>query len=129
MAKDAIDFFIAGAIGLFSWFLGGNDGYIRVLLTLIVIDYVMGVIVGYTRHELSSATGFVGIAKKMFIICLVGVAHVIDVHIVGESAFRAPVALFYIANEGLSIIENADALNIPIPKFLRDRFLSMRKKK
>ncbi|MBQ9418915.1 MAG: phage holin family protein [Synergistaceae bacterium] len=129
MLKDTIDFFVAGTIGLFSWFLGDTDGYIRVLITLIVIDYVMGIIVGYSRHELSSSVGFVGIAKKMFIVSLVGVAHVIDVHIVGESAFRAPVALFYIANEGLSIIENADALNIPIPKFLRDRFLTMRKKR
>ncbi|MBR6902202.1 MAG: phage holin family protein [Synergistaceae bacterium] len=128
MWEEIVDFFTVGLVGLFSWFIGDRNGYINVLLTLIVVDYIMGVAVGYVRHELSSHKGFIGIAKKIFIICLVGVAHVFDEYIIGEPTFRTPLVLFYIANEGLSIIENADALNIPIPKFLRKRFLTMKKR-
>ena len=128
MWKDFVDFVVAGTVGLCSWFFGDRNGYVDVLLTLIIIDYIMGVMVGYSKHELSSSKGFMGIVKKIFIIFLVGVAHVIDANIIGEPTFRTPIVLFYIANEGLSVIENADALKIPIPKFLRNRFLTMKKK-
>ena len=127
MLKDIVDFLVASIIGLFTWFFGGRDGFVDVLITLAVIDYIMGVMGGYKKRELSSRIGFKGIAKKMAIFCLVGVSHVIDNLIPGDgTTFRSIVSLFYISNEGLSILENADALGIPIPQFLRNRFLSMK---
>ena len=127
MLDDIIDFFTAGFVGLLSWFFGGRDGFVNVLITFVVIDYITGVMVAYSKHELSSSIGFNGIFRKMSIFCLVGVAHVIDVHVLGDTtALRVPVTIFYAANEGISIIENIDALGLPIPQFLRSRLLSLK---
>ena len=125
MLKDIVDFITAGVIGLLTWFFGGRDRLIDVLITCAIIDYIMGVTVAYTKKELSSRIGFKGLAKKMAVFCLVGISHVIDNLIPGDGAtFRSIISLFYISNEGLSILENTDALGIPIPQFLRNRFLS-----
>ena len=127
MLDDIIDFFTASLVGLFGWFFGGRDGFVNVLITFVIIDYIMGVMVAYSRHELSSSIGYNGIARKMAIFCLIGVAHVIDVHVLGDAtALRTPVTLFYAANEGISIIENADALGLPIPQFLKARLLNLK---
>ena len=127
MLDDIIDFFTASLVGLFGWFFGGRDGFVNVLITFVVIDYIMGVMVAYSKHELSSSIGYNGIARKMAIFCLIGVAHVIDVHVLGDAtALRTPVTLFYAANEGISIIENANALGLPIPQFLKTRLLSLK---
>ena len=127
MLDDIIDFFTASLVGLFGWFFGGRDGFVNVLITFVVIDYIMGVLVAYSRHELSSSIGYNGIARKMAIFCLIGVAHVIDIHVLGDTtALRTPVTLFYAANEGISIIENADALGLPIPQFLKTRLLNLK---
>ena len=127
MLDDIIDFFTASMVGLFGWFFGGRDGFVNVLITFVVIDYIMGVLVAYSRHELSSSIGYNGIARKMAIFCLIGVAHVIDVHVLGDTtALRTPVTLFYAANEGISIIENANALGLPIPQFLKTRLLNLK---
>ena len=127
MLDDIIDFFTAGVLGLFGWFFGGRDGFVNVLITFVVIDYIMGVMVAYSKHELSSSIGYNGICRKMAIFCLIGVAHVIDVHVLGDAtALRTPVTLFYAANEGISIIENANALGLPIPQFLKTRLLNLK---
>ena len=127
MLDDIIDFFTAGVVGLLGWFFGGHDGFVNVLLTFVVIDYIMGLMAAYSRHELSSSIGFKGIFKKVSIFCLVGVAHVVDVHVLGDTAtLRTTVSLFYIANEGISILENADELGIPIPQFLKARLLNIK---
>ena len=127
MLDDIIDFFTAGVVGLLGWFFGGRDGFVNVLLTFVVIDYIMGLMAAYSRHELSSSIGFKGIFKKVSIFCLVGVAHVVDVHVLGDTAtLRTTVSLFYIANEGISILENADELGIPIPQFLKARLLNIK---
>ena len=127
MLDDIIDFFTAGILGLFGWFFGGRDGFVNVLITFVVIDYIMGVMVAYSKHELSSSIGYNGICRKMAIFCLIGVAHVIDVHVLGDTTtLRTPVTLFYAANEGISIIENANALGLPIPQFLKIRLLNLK---
>ena len=127
MFDDVIDFFTAGFVGLLSWFFGGRDGFVNVLITFVVIDYITGVMVAYSKHELSSSIGFNGIFRKISIFCLIGVAHVIDVHVLGDTtALRVPVTIFYAANAGISIIENIDALGLPIPQFLRSRLLSLK---
>ena len=126
MTKNVADFFIAGAIGLLGWFFGGLDGFMNVLLAFMTIDYIMGLSIGYVRHELNSSRGFKGILKKVFMLFLVGIAHVIDELLPNDTAaLRTVVCLFYIANEGISILENADMLGIPIPSFLKSRLLNI----
>ncbi len=129
--ESAIDFVFGGFIGLLSWFFGGNDGFLMVLLTFMVIDQFSGLAAGWVEHKLSSEAGFKGILGKCVILGFVGMAHLMDKYILahtvlGETeAIRAGVCMFYIANEGISIIENANRLNIPIPDYLRKHFLHL----
>ena len=127
MFDDVVDFFTASIVGLLVWFFGGRDGYVNVLIAFIVIDFITGLMVAYAQRKLSSSIGFNGIAKKVAIFCLVGIAHIIDQHVLGGAeTIRMTVVLFYVANEGVSIIENVDALGLPIPGFLKDRLLNIK---
>jgi toxin secretion/phage lysis holin len=109
---------IGGAVG---WFLGGTDGFLLALVALTILDYVSGVIAAYTTHSLSSAVGFKGIARKVMIFALVGLANIIDIHVLGEGGvMRTATIFFYLANEGLSILENATRIGLPIPDKLAD---------
>ncbi len=91
------------------------------LIVLMTLDYVSGVMCAIIDKKLSSAVGFKGICKKVFILMLVGVAHIIDLHVVGTgSALRGAVICFYMSNEGLSLLENAAHIGLPIPDKLRD---------
>lgn len=106
--------------GFIGWFLGGCDGLLYALLVFIVIDYITGVMCAIENHELSSEIGFKGIFRKVLIFLLVGIANVVDVNVIGTgSVLRAAVCFFYISNEGLSILENAAILGLPIPKQLK----------
>ena len=133
LLKSGMDFLFGGIVSLLSWFFGGRDGILMVLLTFMVIDQFSGIAAGWAEHKISSKTGFKGILSKCIILAFVGMAHLMDkyllVYIVhGEAeATRNIICLFYIANEGISIIENADRLGIPIPDFVRDRFLNLKK--
>lgn len=112
---------IAGIGGWFGWFLGGYDGFLYALIALVVIDYLLGVMCAIIEKHLSSDVGARGIFKKVVIFSLVGVAHIIDKNIIGDgSAIRTAVIFFYLSNEGISIIENATRLGLPIPEKLRD---------
>ena len=107
--------------GWLGYFLGGRDGLIIALIVLMTLDYVSGVMCAIIDKKLSSAVGFKGICKKVFILMLVGVAHIIDLHVVGTgSALRGAVICFYMSNEGLSLLENAAHIGLPIPDMLRD---------
>ena len=124
MNDEVLDFMIAGIIGLLGWFFGGMDGYIKVLIAFSVIDYISGVFKAGAEGKISSAVGFKGIARKVLMFSLVGIAHLIDQFLPGEKdAFRIAIILFYIGNEGISIVENSDKLGVKIPKFLRGKFL------
>ena len=98
-------------IALGAWlgyFLGGMDGLMIALIVLMTLDYVSGVMCAIIDKKLSSAVGFKGICKKVFILMLVGVAHIIDLHVVGTGdALRSAVVCFYLSNESLSMLENA----------------------
>ena len=105
--------------GLCSFMLGGMDGLLYALVSFMILDYITGCLVAIVKKELSSKIGFKGIAKKVLIMALVAVGHILDTHILGGSAFcRSAVIGFYIANEGISILENAGELGIPLPKKL-----------
>ena len=107
--------------GWLGYFLGGMDGLMIALIVLMTLDYVSGVMCAIIDKKLSSAVGFKGICKKVFILMLVGVAHIIDLHVVGTgSALRGAVICFYMSNEGLSLLENAAHVGLPIPDKLRD---------
>lgn len=108
---------IIAAVCGFLW--GKADGLLYALIAFMAIDYISGVIVAVVRHELSSEVGFKGIAKKVLILALVAVGHILDVHVLGGGAVcRSAVIGFYLANEGISILENAGELGLPLPKKL-----------
>ena len=130
ITESALDFVLGSFVGLLAWFFGGLDGYLKALIALSVIDYVSGTCAAFFKKQLSSSIGFNGILKKCVMITFVGVAHILDT-LAGQvldsgQMFRNSVCFFYIANEGLSIIENAVRLNIPVPNFLVDRLLKFK---
>ena len=131
MSDTALDFGLASLIGLLGWFFGGMDGFIKVLLAFAVIDYFSGLAAGaLVKHNLSSRAGFKGISKKCLMFSFVGIAHILDKYLLGNSqALKPAVCLFYIGNEGISIIENANALGLPIPRMLKDKFLGLKEHK
>jgi len=105
--------------GFLGYFLGGQDGIMITLLVFVVLDYITGVMVAIYQKKLNSEVGFKGIMKKVFIFLLVGIGNLIDVNVLGTGAtFRTAVIFFYLANEGISILENAANLDLPIPEKL-----------
>ena len=128
--ESSIDFIAGGIVGLLSWFFGGRDGFIMVLLAFSVIDQLSGLAAGWVKHELSSEQGFNGIARKVMIFAFVGMAHLTDRYLLGNTdTLRTAVCMFYIGNEGISILENADVLGIPFPDYFKSHFLNMKKDK
>ena len=101
--------------GWLGYFLGGCDGLLYALIAFVVIDYITGVMCAIINRELSSAVGFKGIFRKVLIFLLVGIANIIDVQVIGTGAvLRTAVIFFYISNEGVSLLENAGHLGLPI---------------
>ncbi len=108
---------IGGGIG---WFLGGADGFLYALIAFVVIDYITGVMCAIVDKKLSSEVGFKGIFKKVLIFILVGVGNIIDVQVLGQAGvLRSAVIFFYLSNEGVSLLENAGHLGLPIPAKLK----------
>ena len=106
--------------GWLGYFVGGVDGLMTALLIFMVLDYITGVMCAVVDKKLSSAVGFKGIFKKVLIILLVGVAHVVDLNVVGTGdALRSAVICFYLSNEGVSMLENAAHLGLPVPDKLK----------
>ncbi len=107
--------------GFLGWFLGGFDGFLYALVALMVADYITGVMCAIVEKKLSSEIGFKGIYKKVLIFVLVGVGHVIDTNLIGDgSVLRTAIIFFYCSNEGVSMLENAGRLGLPIPEKLKD---------
>jgi toxin secretion/phage lysis holin len=112
--------FITTLGGFLGWYLGGNDGLLVTLVVFACIDYVTGVMCAVSDRALSSAVGSRGIFRKMMIFALVGIGHIVDSQVIGTgSALRSAVICFYLSNEGVSIIENAAHLGLPIPNKLK----------
>ena len=106
--------------GWLGYFLGGCDGLLYALIAFMVIDYITGVMCAIINRELSSAVGFKGIFRKVLIFLLVGIANIIDVQVIGTGAvLRTAVIFFYISNEGVSLLENAGHLGLPIPEKIK----------
>ena len=112
---------VAAIGGWLGYFLGGMDGLMIALIIFMVLDYITGLMCAVIDKKLSSAVGFKGICKKVLIMMLVGVAHIVDLHVVGTGqALRSAVICFYLSNEGVSVLENAGHLGLPIPEKLKD---------
>jgi len=112
---------ITGIGGWLGYVLGGMDGLLIALVVFITIDYITGIMCAVIDKKLSSAVGAKGIFKKVLILMLVGIANVIDVHVVGTgSALRGATVCFYLSNEGLSILENTVHLGLPVPEKLKE---------
>ncbi|MBQ3194026.1 MAG: phage holin family protein [Oscillospiraceae bacterium] len=107
--------------GFLGWFLGGFDGFLYALVVFVVIDYITGIMCAINDHTLSSAVGFRGICRKVLIFCMVGIGNILDVNILGEGhVLRTAVIFFYLSNEGVSMLENATHLGLPIPDKLKE---------
>jgi toxin secretion/phage lysis holin len=112
---------IAAVGGWLGYFLGGWDGFLYALVAFVVIDYITGVLCAILDGKLSSDVGFRGICKKVLIFSLVAIGHIIDQSIIGEGAvIRTAVIFFYLSNEGVSILENATHIGLPVPQKLKD---------
>ena len=117
---NGIQVIFAGIGGWLGWFLGGCDGLLYALVVFVVVDYITGVMCAATDHKLSSEVGFKGICRKVLIFLLVGIGHVLDTQIIGTgSVLRTAVIFFYLSNEGVSLLENAGHLGLPIPAKLK----------
>jgi len=112
---------IAAAGGWLGWFLGGLDGFLYALIAFVAIDYLTGVMCAIVNKELSSEVGFKGLFRKILIFVMVGVGHILDTQIIGDgSVLRTAVIFFYLSNEGVSLLENAAHLGLPVPEKLKD---------
>lgn len=118
---NVIQLVFTGIGGWLGYFLGGCDGLVFALLLFVVIDYITGVMCAVADKKLSSAVGFKGICRKVLIFLLVGIANILDVEVIGTgSVLRTAVIFFYISNEGVSLLENAGHLGLPIPAKIKD---------
>ena len=107
--------------GFLGWFLGGADGFLYALIAFVVIDYITGVMCAITDHTLSSAVGFKGICRKILIFLLVGIANILDTNVIGTgSVLRTAAIFFYLSNEGVSLLENAAHLGLPVPGAIKE---------
>lgn len=124
-----IQLIFAGIGGFLGWFFGGFDGFFYALLTFVVLDYITGLMCAIVDQKLCSEVGFRGIFKKVLIFIMIAVGHVIDTWLLGEgSVFRTAIIFFYCSNEGISILENAGHMGLPIPKQLKNILAQLRNK-
>lgn len=117
---NTIQLVITAIGGWLGYFLGGCDGLLFVLMAFVVIDYITGVMCAINDRKLSSEVGFRGICRKVLIFLLVGIANILDVQVIGTgSVLRTAVIFFYLSNEGVSLLENAAHLGLPVPDAIK----------
>lgn len=111
----------------FVWLVGGIDVALQCLLVAIVIDYISGIIKAYNTKTLSSNIGFRGILKKVGILLIVMLAVLVDRVTIDNGGIRTLVIYYFVANEGLSILENLAQAGLPIPKTLKNALKVIKK--
>lgn len=121
---------LAAVCGIAGFLFGDWDGLMLALAALIVMDYVSGVLAAIAEKRLSSEIGAKGIAKKVFMFLIVAVANIVDINVIGEGhVLKSVTVVFYIANECISLLENAGRLGVPVPKKLLDVLAQLKKEK
>lgn len=119
--NNAVKSIIAAVCAMFGFVFGDLNGLMIALVALIILDYISGVIAAVVEKKLSSEVGAKGIAKKIFMLLIVAVANIVDINVIGEGhVLKSVTVVFYIANECISLIENAGRLGVPVPKKLPD---------
>ena len=127
---NTVQLVFAAIGGWLGYFLGGFDGLLYALIAFMVVDYITGVMCAVVDKTLSSAVGFKGICRKVLILALVGIAHILDANIIGDgSVLRTAVIFFYISNEGVSLLENAAHLGLPIPEKMKEILVQLHDRK
>ena len=117
---NTIQLIFAAVGGWLGYFLGGCDGLLYALITFVAIDYITGVMCAISDKTLSSEVGFKGICRKVLIFLLVGIGNIIDVQVLGSpGVLRTAVIFFYLSNEGVSLLENAAHLGLPVPDAIK----------
>ena len=117
---NTIQLAFAAVGGWLGYFLGGCDGLIYALIAFVVIDYITGVMCAISDKTLSSEVGFKGICRKVLIFLLVGIGHIVDAQVIGSGGvLRTAVIFFYLSNEGVSLLENAAHLGLPVPDAIK----------
>lgn len=117
---NTIQLIFAAIGGWLGYFLGSCDGLLVALVVFAAVDYITGVMCAVADKKLSSEVGFKGICRKVLIFLLVGIANILDVQVIGTgSVLRTAVIFFYISNEGVSLLENAAHLGLPIPEQMK----------
>ena len=117
---NTIQLVFAAVGGWLGYFLGGCDGLLYALIAFVAIDYITGVMCAILDKTLSSEVGFKGICRKVLIFLLVGIGHIVDAQVIGSGGvLRTAVIFFYLSNEGISLIENAAHLGLPVPDKLK----------
>lgn len=112
--------------GWLGYFLGGFDGMMIALIVFMTLDYITGVMCGIVDRKLSSEVGFKGICRKVLILMLVGIAHIVDTRVIGTgSALRGAVICYYLSNEGVSILENAAHIGLPVPETMKNVLIQL----
>jgi len=117
---SVVQFVFTAVGGWLGYFLGGCDGLLYALIAFVAIDYITGVMCAINDKTLSSEVGFNGICRKVLIFLLVGIANILDLNVIGTgSVLRTAVIFFYISNEGVSLLENASHLGLPVPQKIK----------
>lgn len=117
---NTIQLAFAAVGGWLGYFLGGCDGLLYALIAFVAIDYITGVMCAISDKTLSSEVGFKGICRKVLIFLLVGIGNIIDVQVLGSpGVLRTAVIFFYLSNEGVSLMENAAHLGLPVPDAIK----------
>ena len=117
---NLIQFIFTAIGGWLGYFLGGCDGLLIALVVFVAVDYLTGVMCAISDKKLSSEVGFKGICRKVLIFLLVGIANILDVQVIGTgSVLRTAVIFFYLSNEGVSLLENAAHLGLPVPEKIK----------
>lgn len=126
---EIIKIIIGGIGGALSWYLGDFNGLLYALIAFIIVDYITGIIVAFIQKQLSSKIGLKGLFKKITILFIIGIANLFDVYVIKSAPIlRTTIAFYYMANEGLSILENSAILGLPIPKKLKEALKQLKKK-
>ena len=118
--KDIFKYIVAIGGSLVTYLLGGWSALIKILVAFVVIDYVTGVLAAAYHGKLDSNIGLKGIAKKVFIFVVVACGHLVDGAMGTNNIVRDAAIYFYIANELLSILENAGEIGLPVPDVLKN---------
>lgn len=128
MKKNEISVFLAAAGGVVSSLVGGWDRVMQVLLIFMVIDYITGIGSAIRTRCMSSEIGFSGLLKKATIYLVMILATQLDHVVDANNFFRTSTAIFYITNEGISILENVEEIGVPLPNFLKNTLYKLRTK-